>query len=236
MTTQISCVVPARNEGGHLQELMKKIMSLDEISDIVIIEGGSSDDTWEVAKSLATIDPSRVSAIQQTGRGKFNAVLDGAKLCQQNLVLIWDADGTVPVTNTLRIIETALSNNCAVIGNRLVGSMEIGAMRRANKIGNWIFAYLWAPILNGKPVDLLCGTKLVPKEVFLSIPESLLHADPYGDFALIANNLRLNYPLKSIPVDYTSRRYGVTNIHRWSGGLKLLWVTVIVYARRIQNV
>lgn len=236
MTSKISCVVPARNEGGHLFELIEKIMRLEEISDIVIVEGGSSDDTWQVAKSIAAIDSTRISAIQQTGKGKFNAVIDGAELCQESLVLIWDADGTVPVTNTLEIIETALLNNCAVMGNRLVGSMEIGAMRKANKIGNWLFAFLWAPILNWKPVDLLCGTKLFPKEVFISIPESLLKADPYGDFALIANSIRLNYPLKSIPVDYTSRKYGETNIHRWSGGLRLLWVTAIVYSRRIQKI
>ena len=48
----LGCIVPARNESGHLVSVIEQIMSIEVISEIIIIEGGSSDDTWEVAKQI----------------------------------------------------------------------------------------------------------------------------------------------------------------------------------------
>lgn len=74
----ISCVVPARNEVGLLREVISQIKLISAIQDIIIIEGGSSDTTWDVSLELAQQDPMRIRAFQQSGKGKFNAVQHGA--------------------------------------------------------------------------------------------------------------------------------------------------------------
>ena len=74
----LTCVVPARNEAGHLEQLVNTILSVEEITHVVIVEGGSTDNTYEIAKRLSKLNPSRLTCIKQTGKGKFNAVLEGA--------------------------------------------------------------------------------------------------------------------------------------------------------------
>lgn len=235
----ISCIVPARNEGGHLEELIIQILSIPTISEVIIVEGGSSDDTWLIAQQLEQNFLQKVRILQQTGRGKFNAVLEGAAYASGELILIWDADGTVSSSDTQKIINLSLQTNGPVIGNRLGGNIAPGAMQKANWLGNWFFAFLWAPILGGSPRDMLCGTKIFEAITFRTLPTWLKNADPYGDFALVAFARAQNRKVLTVPVDYSARTYGTTNIHRWSGAYALMLCTIKIYIwlliRRKQN-
>ena len=225
----ISCIVPARNEQGHLRSVMLEILSIKFISEIIIVEGGSTDRTFDEAKALEQEFPELIRVAVQTGKGKFDAVRLGAELCRENLIIIWDADGTVPLESTESLISLALITGSSVIGDRLRGKIEPGAMYKANYLGNWFFALLWSPLLKGRIMDLLCGTKIFTKDVYQSVPEKVARHDPYGDFTLLLSARIIHEEILSIPVMYRKRRYGVTNIHRWSGGLKLLWATYLAY-------
>jgi glycosyltransferase involved in cell wall biosynthesis len=229
----ITCIVPARNESGHLREVVEGIISLNSVSEIIIVEGGSSDDTWAVAKSIEAKKLFALRAIKQDGSGKFSAVASAAKLAEYSHVIIWDADGTVSLRDTKKLLEffRVGASLDAVMGNRLAGEIHPGAMQRANWIGNWLFALLWWPILGLKyPSDLLCGTKIFPTEIFKRIPSWLNAIDPYGDFAIIATCRRYKVKIHSLSVDYFPRTYGSTNIKRWSGGLRLLLTSIIAFA------
>ena len=225
----ISCIVPARNEEGNLDQVISQILSIECITDIVIVEGGSHDKTYLEAKKIALINPNRIKVIKQTSKGKFNAVFLGAKHASEDFLLIWDADGTVPVDSTIKVIENTLSTGNITIGNRLSGSIEPGAMQFFNLIGNWFFALIWSPVLKGKTLDLLCGTKIIPSKIFSVIPKWLINIDPYGDFALIATARAQGLTIESVPVDYLKRHYGSTNIRRWSGAFRLLVTTFCIY-------
>ena len=226
---RISCLVPARNEEGHLEPLIDSISRNDLIAEIILIEGGSSDNTWNEVLRLREKFPAKIIAIQQTGSGKFDAVLQGARQAKFPFILIWDADGTVSEKDTSAIIQLAKRERVAVVGDRLRGLMEPGAMQKANKIGNWLFAIAWSFILRRKPADMLCGTKIFPRKVFIDIPDSYVNKDPFGDFALILNARRLKVDVESYVVDYSARRYGSTNIKRWRAGIQLLKMTFFAY-------
>lgn len=236
MTRTITCIVPARNEAGHLRDVIDHVLSLLEISDIIIIEGGSTDNTWEVALDIEANNPKRVRALQQKKTGKFNAVSEAAALANSEMVLIWDADGTVPICCSQRLIASAIRSGNPTMGDRLRGDIQKGAMQKANWLGNWAFAILWAPILLRRPSDMLCGTKIVPTEIIQGIPSWLLKADPYGDFALIATSRMNGLSVDSIIVDYKARTYSSTNIKRWQGGFKLLLTTFRIYARIFKKI
>ena len=225
----VSCVVPARNEEGHLEHVINEVLAIGSITDIIIVEGGSSDGTFAEAVRLAERNPARIRTFKQPGKGKFDAVQCGAGLAREDFLLIWDADGTVPLDCTRKVVNHALATEHATMGNRLQGSREAGSMQYFNFLGNWFFALLWAPLLRSRPVDMLCGTKIVQTKVFENIPASILKSDPYGDFALIATARAMGYSVQSIPVDYRARKYGETNIRRWSGGAKLFLSTALIY-------
>lgn len=209
--------------------VVDQALGINEITEIIIIEGGSSDNTWEVAQQIQQSNPQRVRILQQKGKGKFNAVLEGSKICSTDLILIWDADGTVPLIDTKKIIKIALNSGQPVIGDRLRGKIAKGAMQTANWFGNWFFAILWSPILRKKPTDMLCGTKIFPADIFREMPKWLIKHDPYGDFALVAFARARDLKISSSVVDYNARSYGVTNINRWSGAIQLFETTVKVY-------
>jgi glycosyltransferase involved in cell wall biosynthesis len=205
-------------------------MQVNEISQIIIVEGGSTDDTLKEANQLARENSTLIQVTQQYGRGKFDAVRHASQLCDRSLIIIWDADGTVPLSSVKDLVASALNSGNAIIGNRLRGKIEKDAMRKANFIGNWIFAILWAPLLQGKVVDLLCGTKIFTKEVYESIPDRVARHDPYGDFSLLLSARLCGLKIDSLPVHYLKRQYGVTNIRRWSGGIRLIKVTLFAYS------
>jgi glycosyltransferase involved in cell wall biosynthesis len=225
----VCCLIPARNESDQLGVLVESIIHLSEIDEIIIIEGGSTDNTWKVAQSLEDRFSSKLTALKQSGKGKFDAVLTGAARSQSELMIIWDGDGTVSINDNLKVLRYSIENNCAAMGNRLLGRMEKGAMQKANYLGNWFFALLWSPVLRDFPRDMLCGTKVFHREVFHSLPQKQRELDPFGDFALVSHSIKLGHKVKSIKVDYAARKYGSTNIHRWTGGVKLLRLTLHLY-------
>jgi len=225
----VSCIVPARNESGHLWELIEHIKLVPHILEVVIVEGGSSDDTWMVAQNIEREFGGFVKAIQQTEKGKFNAVLDGSRICTGALVIIWDADGTVSLSDTKKILAKSLETQSPAMGNRLLGRIHKDSMQPANWIGNWVFAFLWSPLLGSYPKDMLCGTKIFPIQIFKDLPLWLSRIDPYGDFALVAFAKSKGLKVYSVPVDYFPRTYGSTNINRWSGGFQLLITTFKIY-------
>ncbi len=221
--------MPARNEAGHLEQLVNTILSVEEITHVVIVEGGSTDNTYEIAKRLSKLNPSRLTCIKQTGKGKFNAVLEGASIHTTEFTMIWDADGTVPLESSKRIINKALSGNSFSMGDRLRGKIEPGAMQFANKIGNWFFALVWAPINRMKPTDIFCGTKVAPSRVFMNVPAELVAADPYGDIALLLTARKLGIKVSPVKVRYTARVYGESKMRRWKMGYVFLKLTGLSY-------
>lgn len=231
MTNQptLQCIVPARNEAGHLANLIEDILSVPEISRVVIVEGGSTDNTYQLALEIASKNQSRVTCLKQSGKGKFNAVLEGATRHQTDFTMIWDADGTVPVESTKKIINESLTTGNFVMGDRLRGEIEPGAMQFANKIGNWVFAILWAPINKIRPTDIFCGTKVGPTSVFSSTHNRLVASDPYGDISLLLSSRLLNIPVSAVCVSYRARVYGVSNMRRWKMGVIFFRLTLMSY-------
>ena len=68
MFETISCIVPARNEAGHLSELIGSILTVSQISEIVIVEGGSHDNTWEVAQEIVALNSTKVKLVRQENK------------------------------------------------------------------------------------------------------------------------------------------------------------------------
>lgn len=230
MSTAI--IVPCRNEAGTINELLQAIYAhLKPKDSMIIVEGGSTDSTWNVVSQFA-FDKQNTMAIQQNGTGKFDAVLTGIKMAKADYVMIWDADGTVSFSDNLIIYEYLEEGFFLITGDRLRGEREKGAMQFMNLLGNWAFAIVWGFLLNRSPLDSLCGTKKFPSRMMEECPKWLLRDDPYGDFAILGTAKQMKIKVNSIPVRYSARKYGKTNIYRWSGGIKLLRIVFKLAVKR----
>jgi SAM-dependent methyltransferase len=236
----VSVVVAARNEAGHIEELVRRIPSMGRGTEILFVEGNSTDDTFEVVEKTIAANPHvNCKLLKQTGKGKGDAVRMGFAAAAGEVLMILDADITVPPEDLPRFYDLLISGR-GEFGNgvRLVYPMQDQAMRFANLVGNKFFAWAFSWLL-GQPIrDTLCGTKVMWKADYERIRANRQYFgefDPFGDFDLLFGAAKLNLKIMEVPIRYRARRYGETNISRWRHGMVLLRM-VIFAARRIKFV
>jgi len=228
--TSVSVVVAARNEAGHIHELIARVPIMADRQELIFVEGNSTDDTWEVIQQAVAEydgDPRMtLKALQQTGKGKGDAVRAGFDAATGDILMILDADISVPPEELPRFVEALREDTCEFAnGSRLVYPMDAKAMRFLNLLGNKFFGYLFSYLLSQPVRDTLCGTKVLRREDYERIAanrEVFGDFDPFGDFDLLFGASYLGLRIRDIPVHYKERRYGETNISRFSHGAMLL--------------
>jgi glycosyltransferase involved in cell wall biosynthesis len=234
----VTVVVAARNESGHIEELMARIPEMGGGTEIIFVEGNSTDDTYEVIQQSIARHPDRnCRLLKQPGKGKGDAVRAGFEVATGDILMILDADITVPPEDLPRFFNLMAKGEAEFVnGVRLVYPMDDDAMRFANLVGNSFFSWAFSWLL-GQPIrDTLCGTKVLWRSDYQRIADNRAHFgdfDPFGDFDLLFGAAHLNLKIMEVPIRYRARRYGETNISRWKHGLILLKMVVFA-ARRIK--
>jgi hypothetical protein len=240
----ISIIVPARNEAGTIEKIARELPSLGSFTEIIFIEGNSTDNTWDeiqrVAKVMAN-DPNRgnkkIKFGRQDGKGKGNAVRKGFDMASGDILTIYDADMTVPADTMGRFYDALAKNKADFInGSRLVYPLEKQSMRLLNFFGNKFFSLAFTWILSQTLKDTLCGTKVLRKKDYEKIKKNRAFFgdfDPFGDFDLLFGAAKLNLKIIDLPIHYQDRVYGTTNISRWKHGWLLLRMTAFA-ARKIK--
>jgi hypothetical protein len=229
----ISCVIPARNERGNIENALKRFPDLGCPTEIIFVEGHSNDGTWEEIQRVTALYQNRfrIQTLQQSGKGKADAVRLGFARATQPLLVILDADLTMPPEMLGRFYGAYCHGYGDFInGSRLVYPMEGEAMRFLNRLGNIFFAKMLSAILDQRIGDSLCGTKLLTRSDYQRMVvwrKDFGDFDPFGDFELLFPAAVLGLGIVDIPVRYLTRTYGETNIQRFRHGLLLLKMTWI---------
>jgi SAM-dependent methyltransferase len=184
----VSVIVPARNEAGNIEHILNEIPELGRETEIVFVEGGSQDETWEAIRQSAERHPERkIRYLRQTGKGKGDAVRAGFDAATGDLLMIFDADRTVPASELVKIYHALASNQGEfATGNRLVYPMEQGAMPYFNLLGNMFFKFVLSWLLGQRICDTLCGAKALSRANYrrLAAMNLLGGLDPFGDYDL----------------------------------------------------
>jgi SAM-dependent methyltransferase len=223
----VSVVVAARNEAGNIPQIFDRVPSMGAGTELIFVEGGSSDDTWgAIEREIARRPEANAKLYKQPGKGKGDAVRVGFREASGGLLMILDADLTVPPEDLPRFYEAWASGKAEFVnGVRLVYPMEDRAMRFINSVGNKFFSLAFTWLLSQSIKDTLCGTKVLSKRDYETIARNRAYfgeIDPYGDFDLLFGAAKYNLKIVDLPVRYGERTYGETNIQRWSGGWLLL--------------
>jgi len=232
--------VAACNEAGNIESIFERTPELCGGTEMIFVEGGSSDDTYEVIEKAIAAHPERdCKLFKQSGQGKADAVRLGFSKASGDILAILDADLTTPPEELPHFVE-ALESGKGDFANgcRLIYPMEKNAMRFFNLVGNKFFSLMFTWLL-GQPIkDTLCGTKVMRKSDYELLAANRAYFgefDPFGDFDLLFGAARLNLKIVDIPVRYRNRTYGTTNIRRWKHSWLLLRMVVFA-ARRLKFV
>ncbi len=237
---KVTVVVPARNETGNIDAIVKDLPEMGRGTEIIFVEGGSTDDTYGAIERAMADNPTRDCRLfKQTGKGKGDAVRLGFAKATGDILMIYDADRTVPASDLPRFYDALVNGSGEFInGCRLIYPMQDEAMRFLNLIGNRFFSVAFRFLL-GQPIkDTLCGTKVLRKDDYEKIAANRAYFgdfDPFGDFDLLFGAAKLNHKIVDLPIRYGARTYGQTNISRWRHGVLLLRMVVFA-ARRLKFV
>lgn len=236
----VSVIVPARNESGNIKAIFERTPQMGRETELVFVEGHSKDDTYAAIEREIAAHPSTPSQLfRQTGIGKGDAMRLGYTQARGDVLMILDADLTVPPEDLPRFYEALVSGKGEFInGVRLVYPMEKEAMRTLNFLGNKFFSIAFSWMLGQSIKDTLCGTKVLWKKDYQKVAANRSYFgdfDPFGDYDLIFGAAKLNLRIIDLPIRYRERTYGSTNISRWKHGLLLLRMVAFA-ARRIKFV
>jgi SAM-dependent methyltransferase len=229
-------VVPARNERGNIEAAVCRLPRFTEDIELIFVEGHSSDGTWdEIQRVIAAHPQIDIKALRQPGKGKADAVFAAFDIARGDLLIILDADLTVPPEQLPKFWDVVRSGKGEFVnGTRLVYPMEDEAMRFLNLIANKFFSIAFSWLLSQRITDTLCGTKVLRRSDYLRLKQGRAYFgdfDPFGDFDLLFGASKLGLKIVDVPIRYANRTYGETQISRFRHGLLLLRMVLFAFLR-----
>jgi glycosyltransferase involved in cell wall biosynthesis len=225
----VSVICPCRNEAGNVPSVVERLPTLGSATELVFVEGGSTDGTRIEIERQISLHPRRdIRLLFQPSSGKADAVRTGFAAAKHDIVMVLDADLTVAPEELPRFYRALLNGQADVVnGSRLIEPMEPGAMRPLNKLANRAFPLVFRAITGVDITDMLCGTKALRRRDYDALASQRRHygnLDPFGDFELLFSAAQAQMRIVDVPVRYRARRYGRTNISRFRDGWRLLRV------------
>jgi SAM-dependent methyltransferase len=236
----VSVIVPARNEAGNIEHVFSRTPEMGAGTELIFVEGHSTDGTYgTIERFMAATPCRRCRVLRQQGKGKGDAVRLGFANAAGDVLMILDADLTVPPETLPHFYDAIVSGKGEFInGVRLVYPMEHEAMRFANLVANKFFSIVFSWLLGQRIKDTLCGTKVLWKLDYERIAANRHYFgdfDPFGDFDLLFGAAKQGLKIVDLPVRYRERTYGSTQIQRWRHGLLLLQMSLFA-CRRVKFV
>jgi glycosyltransferase involved in cell wall biosynthesis len=148
---RVSVVIPTLNEAQNLYYVLPFIPPL--VSEVILVDGDSRDNTVAVARQLLPT----IKIIQQTGKGKGNALRAGFTACKGDIIVMLDADGSTDPAEIPRFVETLMKGFDCAKGSRLLkegGSYDLNFIRR---LGNSFLCRLVNTLFHTHISDLCYG-------------------------------------------------------------------------------
>ena len=236
MGATVSVIIACKNEEGNIEAAVKNCPQMGPHTEIIFVEGGSKDGTrQEIERMMAAYPEKNIRFLTQDGKGKGDAVRKGFVAARGDVLMILDADLTVPAEELPKFYDALIAGKGECInGSRLVYGMEDGAMMFSAWLANAGFSWILSWIIGQRVKDTLCGTKVLWRSDYERIARDRacvgLH-DPFGDFDLLFGSARLYLKIIDMPVYYKRRQYGTTNISHYKDVWFLVWMCLRAAAK-----
>jgi SAM-dependent methyltransferase len=220
----VSVVVPCYNEAENIEHCVRRVPRMGRHTEVIVVDDGSQDGTAAQVKPELNPGVEVRCVSYQPNRGKLHAVRAGFEAARGDILMILDADMTVPPED-LPYFYRPLAEGLAdfINGTRLIYPMANGSMKLQNFFGNKLFGVLMSWLTGIHLSDTLCGTKAFFKEDYRHF---LMGYDPWGDFDLLFGAAQNTGKILEVPIHYQERRAGRSKMkalsHTWAL-LKACW-------------
>ncbi len=224
----ISVVIPAKNEARNLPHVLAGLNY--DLHEVILVDGDSTDDTVEVALQLRP----DIIVVQQTRKGKGNALACGFREASGDFIVMLDADGSTDPAEIPRFVNALKEGADFAKGSRFMpgaGSSDISRLRQfgnyfLNKIVNLLYGTRYTDLCYGYNAfrrECLSAMELEASEVEGTDVTSMLWGDGFEVETLI--NVRIakaGLRVAEVPSFEHSRHFGASNLNAFSDGVRVL--------------
>jgi glycosyltransferase involved in cell wall biosynthesis len=222
-SVRVSVVIPTLNEAENLPYVLNRLP--DEITEVIIVDGLSTDNTVEVAREVRP----DVKIVSQTANGKGNALICGFWVATGDIIVTLDADGSTDPAEIPRFVAALLTGADFAKGTRFVtggGSSDITRMRR---LGNKALATMVNRTWNVDFSDLCYGYNAFWRR---HLPDITPYTNGFEVETLMnIRAVRAKLKIVEVPSFEYNRRYGVSNLHPRRDGIRVLQAIVAEWIR-----
>ena len=207
----ITVVIPALDEAGNIAAVVTSLLA-QPIDRIVVVDNGSTDDTAAIAKAAGA------EVIAETRRGYGFACAAGSRAALESgtdVIVYIDADQSSLATEIGRLLAPLAAGEAdLVLGSRVLGTVEVGAMDIHQRFGNWLTAAIMRRLYRVSVTDL--GPY---RAIRADLLESLAMSEmTFGwPSEMMVKSARRGARIVEVPVTWRTRKAGKSKV---SGTIK----------------
>lgn len=218
---RVSVVIPARNEAPNLPWVLSRLP--DDLFEVILVDGHSTDGTVGVARRHLP----GIRVVRQQGAGKGNALACGFAAARGEVIVMLDADGSTKPEEIPRFVDALQRGADFAKGTRFApggGSADITRVRRG---GNVALVRLVNTLFGTRYTDLCYGFNAFWARC---LPSLDVDCDGFEVETLLnIRAARAGLAVAEVPSFERSRLHGLSNLHAWSDGLRVLRTVLSEY-------
>ena len=218
----LSVVMPVYNEKNTVLKIMEKVLKLDMVKELIIVDDGSTDGTRNIL-AKASGDPRVKVMLHEKNSGKGAALRTGFNAATAEIVTVQDADleyDPNEFVEMVKPIEDGLAD--VVYGSRLSGGKPQRVHMFWHKVGNGLLTFAMNFLYNSTLSDIETCYKMFRKNVIdgINIRSNDFSVEPELTAKILKNKSLRIYEM---PISYYGRNYSEGKKISWKHGFGALW-------------
>lgn len=210
-------VIPTYNEKENAEKIVRKVFSLNEPFDILVVDDGSPDGTADIIRNLINEFPDRLHLLERKGKlGLGTAYMDGFRLGLEKgytYLIEMDADFSHNPEDLPRLVDACRKGADVSIGSRYCKGISVINWPIGRVLMSWSASVFVRTVLNMPVYDCTAGFICYHRKVLEAIDFDWIRMKGYGfQISMKYYAYRLGFRVAEVPIIFVDRTEGTSKM------------------------